>query len=135
MIVDTSVLYSWANTAEPSHEAASQLLNGSDEALVVTPYVLAELDYFLLTRLGVRHEVATIRALLGPAWEIAKIGQAQLAVALDIVEQYADSKIGLADAANIVVAQAYGTRQIATLDHRHYAALRFPDGSPVEILP
>ena len=135
MIVDTTVLLSFFNRKEPAHAAVSVMIDTADEALVVSPYVLAELDYFLLTRSGVQRELVALRELLQPAWEIAKVTDAHLAQAADLIEKYADEKIGLTDAVNIVLASEYRTRRIATLDHRHFRVLRLLDGNPVEILP
>jgi len=112
-----------------------QLLDQTHEPLVVSPYVIAELDYLVMTRTGVRNELMAIRALLEPAWEIAKVTDAQLGQATDLIERYKDERIGLTDAVNIVLASAYHTNKIATLDRRHFSILRLLDGSPVEILP
>ncbi len=135
MIVDTSALLAYYNSREPSHEAVAAVIDSADEALVVSPYVLAELDYFLVTRSGVRAELVVLRALLGPAWEIAKVADAQLASAADLIERYTDERISLTDAVNIVLADAYRTSRIATLDHRHFGVLRLAGGGGVTILP
>lgn len=135
MIVDTSVLLALFHPKERQHEPISAFFEHVDEPLVVSPYVVAELDYLVLTRTGVRNELAVIRALLEPAWEIAKVTDAQLDQAADLIEKYADEKIGLTDAVNVVLASAYRTTRIATLDHRHFRVLRLLDGSPVEIVP
>ncbi|MDR0285336.1 MAG: PIN domain-containing protein [Propionibacteriaceae bacterium] len=135
MIVDTNVLLAFFHPKEQYHEVVSEFLSHVSEPLVVSPYVIAELDYLVLTRCGVRDEIAALRALLGPAWEIAKVTDAQLVAATDLVEKYADLRLGLTDAVNITVADAYRTRRIATLDHRHYRAVTFPDGTAVEIVP
>ena len=135
MIVDTSVLLALFHPKEPLHRLVSEFLAQVSEPLVVSPYVLAELDYLVMTRCGVANEVAALRALLGQAWEIAPLTSVQLGQAVDLVETYADERIGLTDAVNVVLAGAYRTRRIATLDWRHFAVLRLPDGSPVEILP
>jgi len=135
MIVDTSALLALFHPKEPLHGPVSEFFAHASEPLVVSPYVIAELDYLILTRCGVANEVAAMRALLGPAWEIAPVTGAQLAQAVDLAETYADERIGLTDAVNVVLASAHRTRRIATLDRRHFTVLRLPDGSPVEILP
>jgi predicted nucleic acid-binding protein len=55
--------------------------------------------------------------------------------AREIAAKYADERIGLADAANTVLAERFHTTKIATLDQRHYTVLRMPDGRPLEIIP
>ncbi|MCL2489564.1 MAG: PIN domain-containing protein [Propionibacteriaceae bacterium] len=135
MIIDTSVLLAFFHPKESSHKAVSDLLGQADEPLIVSPYVIAELDYLVLTRLGVNNELKVIRALLEPAWEIAKITDAQFSLAAELIERYADERIGLTDAINVILADTHHTNKIATLDRRHFSVLRLPNGSPVEIVP
>lgn len=97
--------------------------------------VIAELDCPVLTRLGPAAEQAVLTELAGGAWELALMDRTRLAAATRIVEQYRDVPIGVTDAANIMLAQAYRTRDIATLDRRHFDILRFGDGSAPRLLP
>ena len=53
MIVDTGALLAFFDTDEPDHETVSAVLGGATEPLVVSPYVVAELDYLVASRLGV----------------------------------------------------------------------------------
>ena len=130
-----SALIAYFHPKEPQHQSVSALFEHSDEPLVVSPYVVAELDCMILSRFGVRAELAVLREILSPAWEIVEVIREQIGTALGLIEQYETERIGLTDAVNMAVAAAYHTRRIATLDHRHFGSLRFPDGSPVEILP
>lgn len=61
--------------------------------------------------------------------------QQRLEASRRVVEQYADVPIGIADASNLVLAEAYRTPTIATLDRRHFSIPRFQDGSAPQILP
>ncbi len=51
MIVDTSALLAYFDANEPSH-AAVAAVNGTEAPLVISPYVIAELDYLVLTKHG-----------------------------------------------------------------------------------
>lgn len=135
MIVDTSALLAFFDRGEPAHARVAAVIEQATEPLVVSPYVLAELDYLVLTRHGNTAELAVMRELSAGAWELADMPVTRVAAALEVVERFADQPIGLTDAANIVLAEAYRTRQIATLDHRHFTVLRFSDASAPEILP
>jgi predicted nucleic acid-binding protein len=68
------------------------------EVLVVSPYVLAELDYLITTRIGVAAELAMLRELTSPAYELAMVSAADLGTAADIVERHQELNIGLTDA-------------------------------------
>ena len=71
---------------------------------MVSTYVLAELDYLISTRIGVAAELAMLRELTSPAYELAVVSVADLATAADIVERYHESDIGVTDAALVVLA-------------------------------
>jgi predicted nucleic acid-binding protein len=135
MIVDTSALLAFFDNAEPRHRDVARVIDAATEILVVSPYVLAELDYLVATRHGVQAELAVLDELGGGAWELACLDAAELRAARTIVDRYADQRIGLTDASNIVLAQRFHTAVIATLDRRHFSVLRAPDGSALTLLP
>lgn len=135
MIVDTSALLAYFDRNEPAHAAVTAVIESAEESLVVSPYIVAEVDYLVLTRHGSSAERAVLRELSSGAWELAEMSADRVVEALEIVERYADQPIGVADASNLVLARAYRTKTVVTLDRRHFSVLRFPDGSAPEILP
>lgn len=135
MIVDTSALLAYFNAREPDHEAVSSVIDNNDGPLVVSPYVLAELDYLVAQRVGLDAELEVLRELNSGAWELAVIGAAELEQAISIIEKYGDQNIGVADASIVVLADRYGTKSIATLDRRHFDVLRPIAGGRFSIRP
>lgn len=135
MIVDTSALLAYFDAAEPDHPAVSRVIAESSEGLVVSPYVLAELDYLVATRVGVDAELAVLGELAGGAWELAGLDAAQLERANAIIAKYRDQKIGLADASIVVLADRYRTRTVVTLDRRHFSVLRPIGGGRFAVVP
>ena len=135
MIVDTSALLAFFDTDEPDHEAVSAVLGGATEPLVVSPYVVAELDYLVASRLGVSAELAVLRELTGGAWDLPAIDVEELVKACAVIERYADQNIGVADASNVILAERYRTRTIVTLDRRHFDVLRPLGGGRFRTLP
>ncbi len=83
MIVDTGALLAFFDTDEPDHETVSAVLGGATEPLVVSPYVVAELDYLVASRLGVSAELAVLRELTGGAWDLPAIDVEEPIVTLD----------------------------------------------------
>ncbi|HLI45533.1 MAG TPA: PIN domain-containing protein [Acidimicrobiales bacterium] len=134
LIVDTSALLAFFDASEPDHEAVSAVLAPAD-VLVVSPYVVAELDYLVATRHGVDNELAVLDELAAGAWRLAAFDDDDLQSASRIIARYRDQKIGVADASIMVLAERYRTRSVATLDHRHFAVLTALDGGPLEVLP
>jgi uncharacterized protein len=135
VIVDTSALVAYFDANEPDHDAVSRVIDGSDEELVVSPCVIAELDYLVATRVGVDAELEVLRELTSGAWELAIFGVPDLDQAASVITKYRDQQIGAADASNVVLADRYQTRTIATLDRRHFTVLRPLKGGRFTIVP
>ena len=134
LIVDTSALLAFFDASEPDHEAVAEVIGVAD-VLVVSPYVVAELDYLVATRHSVDYELAVLDELAGGAWDLAAFDEAQLHRARGVIATYRDQAIGVADASIVVLAERYGTRTIASLDRRHSGVLRSLDGGRFEVLP
>jgi len=135
VIVDTSALLAFFDTDEPDHAAVTTVVDTATEPLVVPPYVVAELDYLVASRLGVSAELAVLRELAGGAWDLAAFDTSDLAQAQAVVERYADQSIGLADASIVILAARYQTRTVVTLDRRHFGVVRPIDGGSFKMLP
>ncbi|MHB1929972.1 MAG: PIN domain-containing protein [Acidimicrobiales bacterium] len=134
MIADTSALLAFFDVSEPDHEAVSEVLAAAD-VLVVSPYVVAELDYLVATRHGIDHELAVLDELAGGAWRLAAFEEEELRRARGVIASYRRQEIGVADASIVVLAGRYRTRTVASLDHRHFDVLRSLDGGYFEVLP
>ncbi len=111
------------------------MLEEYSEELVVSPYVIAELDYLVATRLGVEVELGVLGELAGGAWELPAVGPDDLNVMMSVIKKYRDQEIGIADASNVVLAARYRTRTVATLDRRHFDVLRPLTGGRFTTLP
>lgn len=135
LVVDTSALLAFFDSSEPDHEALVDILESSAGPFVVSPYVVAEVDYLVATRHGVDAELAVLDELASGSWELAGLDAGDLGRIRSLIERYRDQDIGVADASNVLLADRYGTRTIATLDRRHFEVLRTGSGEPFEILP
>ena len=111
------------------------MLTGHTDLLVLSPYVIAELDYLVSTRHGVEAELAVQDDMAGGAWELAGFGLDDLRQARSIIAEYGDQEIGVADASNVVLAARYRTRTILTLDRRPFEVLRPITGTRFTVLP
>jgi len=134
IIVDTSALLAFFDASEPDHEAVSEVLLAAD-VLVVSSYVVAELDYLVATRHGMDDELAVLDELASGAWDLAAFDEEGLRRARGIIASYRDQQIGVADASIVVLAERYRTRTIASLDRRHFDVLRSLDGGYFQVLP
>jgi hypothetical protein len=135
LIVDTSALLAWFNSDDDAHGSVAVALEAATDELVISPFVLAELDYLVATRFGVRAELAVLHEIAGGAWTLPELTTDDVAAAASVVERYADQEIGVADASLVVLARRFRTRTIATLDRRHFTVLRPLDGGRFRIVP
>jgi len=135
IVADTSGLLALYNAAEPAHASVARAVLEEREPLVVSPFVVAELDYLVATRVGPRAALAVLRELSGGAYLLPCLSSDDLVVAGDVVERYADLQLGVADASLVVLADRYATVRLLTLDRRRFDAVRTLGGAPFTVLP
>lgn len=135
LICDTSGLLAFFDASDAHNAVVTAAIDGDPGPFVVSPYVLAELDYLLATRRGVPAELTALSELTGGAWDLAALDQADLGGARDIIDRYSDQAIGLADASLVVLAHRYRTDRLLTLDRRHFHVLRTIAGKSFTLLP
>ena len=134
IILDTSGLLAAIDASENAHSAAAGILTEKEPRLL-SPFVLAELDYLLASRVGQSAELALLSEVARGVYRLEPFTHADIALARAIIDQYADLNLGLADASLVVLAQRYQCSEILTLDERHFRAMPGPNGRPLCRLP
>ena len=135
ILIDTSGLLAALFSDQNRHEECARALRESSPPRVVSPFVLAELDYLIAKYAGVPAEVALLEEIERGAYELAVFDEFNVAKAREFVERYSDLNIGLADASIAVLAERYDTRDVLTLDERHFRAIRPAPRRRFRILP
>ena len=135
IVADTSGLLAYFNRQEPQHGAVSTVIDQSTVGIVVSPFVIAELDYLVFSRLGVEAELTVGRALTSGAYVLPQFDAEALEVAYGVVDRYRDQAIGLTDASLVVLADRFSTTKVLTLDRRHFEVLRTLDGRTFDVIP
>lgn len=135
LVCDTSGLIAYFDASDAHHGAVTTAIEADPGPFIVSPYVLAELDYLLATRRGVNAQLAVLRELTGGAWTLPCCEVDEVRAAGDFVERYRDQDIGIADASIVVLAGRFKTDRILTLDHRHFRVLRTVSGNSFALLP
>ncbi|MFG3339014.1 PIN domain-containing protein [Glycomyces sp. NPDC048151] len=125
MIIDSSAVIAVLDEDCAEHEIVATAIEGLEGPLVVSPLVVAELDFMLSKKLGRRAaEKFNDDVVLG-AYELASWTPADHAEALQVARSFnGDDYIGVTDASNVVLADRYRTTRIATLDQRHFRKLQ-----------
>jgi predicted nucleic acid-binding protein len=135
IIADTSGLLALFNAREPRHAEVARAVDAVEAPLLVSPFVLAELDYLVATRLGLEAELAVLDELGGGAYVMADFEPDDIVSARGVIARYPDQEIGLADASLVVLADRFATRTILTLDRRHFDVVRPLTGGRFTVVP
>jgi predicted nucleic acid-binding protein len=137
ILCDTSGLLAAYDQQEPSGPAVRELLDAEAGTLLVSPFVLAELDYLLLRRAGIQAELTLLHDLAENVYQVAGFTPEDAVRVATLVSRYSHLKLGIADAHTIILAapQRYGTLRVLTFDHRHFRAVKPLQGGVFTVLP
>ncbi|MFI6500993.1 type II toxin-antitoxin system VapC family toxin [Nonomuraea typhae] len=135
IVVDTSGLLAAYDRRSAEHQEVMRVLRGTQEPLMLSPFVLAELDYLLATRLGTGAEKAALRDVGDGVYLLMPFEQAAVREAVELVEKYDRLDIGLADASIVVAAARNRTTKVLTLDQRHFRTMKPLWGTAFTVLP
>ena len=135
IILDTSGLLTAYGRDQAQAKDVLEILHGDAGPLVLSPFVLAELDYLISSRLGVAAELNLLEDVAGGVYRLAEFTQRDVAQARSVVAKYADLKIGLADASIVTLAAQHMTTRVLTFDLRHFRAMTPLQGGSFTILP
>lgn len=135
ILVDTSAVLQLASTSSARHKDVLRVVDALDGPFLLSPFVLAELDYMLVERLGQDRQLALLAQVVEGSYELAEFDRQDLQAATSVMNRYADLRVGLADASIVVLAEKHSTPDVLTFDHRHFRAMRGPGGRPFRLLP
>lgn len=135
IIADTSGLLALFNRREPAHAAARAAVADASDSLVISPLVIAEVDYLVATRMGVAAELEVLAQLASGAYQLAALDAGDLRRVRTVIERYHGQSIGAADASLVVLADRHATRKLLTLDRRHFDVVRPLAGGRFTLLP
>jgi uncharacterized protein len=134
ILLDTSGLLSALDSRQTHHEQAAASLAAARPPFLLSPFVLAELDYLIASRVGFAARASLLEEVKRDAYVLEPMAAEDVASAHTIIERYADLGISLADASIVVLAQRHHVRDVLTLDERHFRVLK-ADGKPFRLLP
>ena len=126
ILVDTGPLVALFDPLDPDHERSREVLRQQRDALCATVPVLTEA--FHLLGPASRGSKA-LRAFFGRrAAELFFLDSDAIARGFELMEQYADQPMDLADASLVVAAERLRTRAVVTLDRRDFDVYRIRRG-------
>jgi uncharacterized protein len=135
ILLDTSGLLAAIDASQRQHVAARRALESAPPPWVLSPFVLAELDDLLATRVGQAAERAMLDEVSRGVYRLEPWDADDVEAAERVIARHRDLEIGLADASLVVLANRFGVRDLLTLDERHFRVIRGPAGRPFRVLP
>ena len=135
IVLDTSVTYALADRRDARHAEVVAWYQRDRPELVTTPLVLAEVDYLIGHRLGRGAQARFWADVAAEAYLVDWWPSAAAQIA-EVAQRWSELDLGLTDASLVALADRYETLDVATVDHRHFRAVRsLDDGRPFRLLP
>jgi hypothetical protein len=133
VLLDTGGLLAAMFPDQRRHEECAGALREARGRLVLSPFVLAELDYLVGKLAGVDVQLALLDEVVRGAYELAPFSAHEVGLARDLAARYRDLRIGLADASIVVLARRLSDPDVLTVDERHFRVLAAEH--PLRLLP
>lgn len=102
---------------------------------MVPQLVLTEAAYFIAKQLGTIAEAGFLRELAGSSLELQPLERNDLTRMAELIETYADLRLGTVDASVIATAERLGAKTITTLDRRHFTVVRPNHADAFRLVP
>jgi hypothetical protein len=134
ILLDTSGLVANYDRDDPYHAVAARVLAESRPRLL-SPFVLAELDYLINRLVGQLAEHAVLTDVASGAYELVALGTDDVAEAQAVIRQYSALNLGLTDASIVILSRRYSCNDVLTLDQRHFRTIVGAGGLPFRLLP
>ncbi|GAA1537097.1 type II toxin-antitoxin system VapC family toxin [Nocardioides humi] len=138
ILCDTGPLVAAAVRHDPDHHACVELLTGlrlARRQLLVPATVVAEVGYMLDSFGSSRLEARFLASLAAGDFDPVDVTTDDYARMAELVEQYDDLRIGTTDASVIALAERLDITEVATLDRRHFTAVRPQHVEALTLLP
>lgn len=127
ILCDSGPLIAAAASNDADHHACTEMFTGlrlAGRRLLVPQTVVAEVGYMLAAWVSTEVEAKFLDAVAAEDFQVVNLTSADFARMAELVRDYDDLPLGTTDASVIALAERLGVREIATLDRRHFTAVR-----------
>lgn len=138
VIIDTGVIVAAAVPKDTFNKQCKALLTelrNENELLLLPATVAAEVGYMLSTYAGPELEVAFLKSVANGVFQPVELLDEDYARMAELAEQYISFPLGTTDASLIAIAERLRINTIATVDRRHFTAVRPKHVSAFRLLP
>jgi len=135
LICDTGGVYAMHDADDPHHAAVKFVVEVERGPLLLPVVLLAEIDYLLTSRLGVDAALDFLDSVERGAFALVPPSLEDIVRCRELIVQYRDLNMGLADASVVATAERLGIQRLLTVDQRHFRAITPRHLSHFIILP
>lgn len=135
IVADSGGIYALYDADDAHHPDVTVVVDQEPGPIIVPMPILAEVDYLLREHLGVDAEIGFLDDLSEGAYALEPLTEGDVFRCRELVEQYRDSDIGLADAAVVATAERLNLSRVLTVDQRHFRVILSKSGKPFTLLP
>jgi Predicted nucleic acid-binding protein, contains PIN domain len=135
VVVDAGPLYAYVDADDAHHARCLKFLAEHPGTLVVPQLVVTEVAYLLASRLGTRAELLFLADLASGAFSTEAVHPTDWLRITELVARYRDFPLGTVDASVVTCAERLDVSEVATLDRRHFGAVRPAHTEAFRLLP
>ena len=130
ILVDTGAWLALADKGDAYHARCVAFFRSNREALMTTYPVLVECVHLMFRRIGVAKTLAWIETLAAQGVGVFAMRADHLPRVTELMRQYADLPMDLADASRVLLAEELGEGRIVSTDERDFHAYRWKSQHP-----
>lgn len=123
LVADTSVVYAALDPTDADHEPCFALL-ASGVSVVIPATVIVEVDWLARSRGANRLIDLLLESVIDGSVVVADLDREDLERVRQLVAHYEDLPLDVVDASVVAVAERLEQETVATLDRRHFSAVR-----------
>lgn len=135
LICDTGGVYALYDADDDHHSAVKEIVAAESGPLLLPVVLLAEIDYLLSTRLGPEASVDFLKSIEQSAFTLVPFLEEDVTRCRELLQQYNDLSLGLADASVIAVVERLAIQRVLTVDERHFRAVKTRKFTHLTLLP
>lgn len=129
IVADTGAIVALVDADDRHHASLRRLFEADPDAWLLSWAILPEVDYLLGEHVGARAQERFASDLASGAWTIEWGDPRDLVRGEEIARRHRALRLGLVDVVVMATAERRRAEAIATLDLRHFAAVKLR-GSP-----
>ena len=134
ILVDTGFWLALASAKDRHHQRSVECLQALEEPLITTWPVVTETCHLLLKRIGEPAQRRFLSSHVEGGFDIFGLERKDGPRVLELMKQYADLPMDLADASLVILAEHLGHGRILSTDRRDFHSYRWKSRHPFENL-